>query len=509
MSESRLFTVRPLSRQPRNDLRDSFRVYLSPSSLTLLKIRAGDLCSLQQSDSPQKTAIAWTAVENIQNSVVQTSKVLQDCYGIKLGDKLTIIRLDDSLDEVTVVRLEECTDSDKLMNYGFLPDADKQHWEWALEYPLSKCEILSVGLVFDIELKGQRRSFKVAELQGQSSSTKTIFRFTKASTARIGDVKRKMTTVAKLEVQESGLGGISHQIRRINEILADFRSETHTVLMPHFYNLSRGLLIYGPKGTGKTLLLQKIQAAGWEKSFVIGSSTLSRSVGDGEAKLRKIFNDAVLSQPSVIFIDQVEFIAPRRMSHDSSSLAYVLCECIDALKSAKVLVVAATRHPNEVDDSLRTPHRLAIEIELSVPTAASRAHMLRAIRGESTEPSDSVIEFMAEKTHGYVGADLFALLQLSCRKARDRMITDSSIRNGTQDKASDIAVHRPGLLDEDDAGIHLTICEIDVIQAMQEVRPTAMREVFLETPRVRWSDIGGQHAIKRHLQKVVERPLKV
>ncbi|KAL1979915.1 hypothetical protein VTN96DRAFT_5000 [Rasamsonia emersonii] len=508
MSESRLFTVRPLSKQPKNDLRDWFRIYLSPSSLTFLKLRAGDLCFLQQSEGPPKTAIAWTALENIQNTVVQTSKVLQDCYGIKLGDKLTITRLDDSLDEVATVLLEECTDSDKLANYGSLLDADKQHWEWALEYPLSKCEILSVGLVFDMELKGQRRSFKVAELWAQSSSAKTIFRFTKASTVKIGDDKQKMARVAKLEVRESGLGGISDQIKRINQILVDFRSEMHPVSMPPFYKLSRGLLIYGPKGTGKTALLQKIEAAGWEKSFVIGSSTLSRSVGDGEAKLRKIFHDALLSQPSVIIIDQVEFIAPKRTSHDSSSLAYVLCESIDALRSAKVLVVAATRHPNDVDDSLRTPHRLAIEIELSVPTAAARAHMLRAMRGESTEPSDSLIEFMAEKTHGYVGADLFALLQLSCRKARDRLIMAGSIHNDIDGDVSDIAVPRADLPGEDNSGVPLTICEIDVIQAMQEVRPTAMKEVFLETPKVRWSDIGGQHSIKRHLQKVVERPLK-
>jgi AAA family ATPase len=403
---------------------------------------------------------------------------------------------------VDIIQLEDCSDPDKLVNYGTLCAADKVHWEWGLEYHLSKCEVLSVGLIFDAEMKGQRRSFKVTGISAQSATEKTIFRFTKTSTIKISEDTEKVARIANLQVRGSGLGGLCDQISRLNESLFDFNSQAHAVMMPSFYSLNRGVLIYGPKGTGKTSLLQRVEAAGWEKSFVIGSSTLSRSVGDGEAKLRKIFHDALLSQPSVIVIDQLEFVAPKRTSHESSSLAYALCESIDALANAKVLVVAATRHPNDVDDSLRTPHRLAIEIELSVPTASARAQILRAIRGVSTEPDDSILDMMAEKTHGYVGADLFALLQLSCRKARMRQrVIDVPLGMAETSSATTSQGH--------ESTVSLAISEADVIEAMQEVRPTAMREVFLETPKVRWSDIGGQYSIKRHLQKVVERPLRV
>src|SRR5687768_12397263 len=109
----RRWTVRPLSKQQRPDYKDSFRIHLAPSILLLLKLRAGDLCRLELVEGKPKTAIAWTATEKIQETVVQTSKVLQDCYGFKLGDKISITTEDEPLGEAVTVRLEECTEPAK------------------------------------------------------------------------------------------------------------------------------------------------------------------------------------------------------------------------------------------------------------------------------------------------------------------------------------------------------------------------------------------------------------
>jgi AAA family ATPase len=501
MSEARVFTLRPLAKAPRSDLRDSFRVYLSSSSLAYLKLSPGSLCSLHLEGGVKKTAIAWNAVGDIKNTVVQTTSILQERYGIKLGEKLTISRIEVPLNEAEKVHLEECSDPDKLSKYGPLTDAEISHWEWALEYPLLQCGVLSVDLVFETEIKGQCRAFKVVGISTPSVTDQTISLFTERSGLQIGGNGPKETETknhGSLKVTQEGLGGLSGQVQRINEMLVDFNLEALGAKMPGFYRLNRGILIHGPKGTGKSSLLRQIESAGWRKSFLIGSNLRS---SDGEAKLRKIFKDASQAGPSVILIDQIDFIAPKRTSLESSSLANALCESIDALGEAKVLVVAATRHPNDVDDSLRTPHRLSVEIEVSIPTAAARKDILCAIRDQSSEPSDSIIDFMAEKTHGYVGADLFALLQMTCRKARDRLLPSISLES---------TIHAPDAENpEKDDFSWLVINEDDVIAAMQEVRPTAMREVFLETPKVKWSDIGGQHALKKHLQKMVERPLKV
>ncbi|GAQ07766.1 ATPase family gene 2 protein [Aspergillus lentulus] len=486
MSDARLFTVRPLSKQARSDHKDAFRISLSSSSLAALKLRAGDICSVNTPGGSPKTAVAWTAAENIQSTVVQTSRTFQDCYEIKVGEKISINRAEDLLEGIDRVYITECSDVDRLTRYGGpIPPKEKDHWAFALRFPLSRCELVAVGLTFDVELIGQRRSFKVANIKTATRNpANTLFRFTDSSEIKIDDEFDGVPeeAPAAIQVKPSGLGGLSRQIDSINESLADFNL-VQKFRMPSFYEHSRGILLYGPKGTGKSALLHQIQAAGWKKTFSLGSSMFSRNIGDAEAKL--------------------DFIAPKRASLDSQSLTSVLCECLDLAKSALVLVVAATRHPNDVDDTLRTPHRLAIEIEMQVPTAQDRAEILRAICGSSSRQlNEALIDMIAEKTHGYVGADLFALLQLVCRKARQRQSCHSRSPTWPCDVTS---------TPDQVAGVELVdldIEESDVMLALQETRPTAMREVFLETPKVRWTDIGGQHDIKRRLQKAVERPLK-
>lgn len=510
MADVRSLTVRPLTKQstPKADNKDVFRIYLSSSSMASFRLRAGDLCSLTMAEGSAKTAIAWTAVENIQNTVVQTSRALQDRYNIKVGEKVAITRIDGCLQNLASVTLVDISDAEKIEKYGEIPADERHYWEWALESNLSRCEVLASGLVFDLDLKGQRRSFNVVAAQPQNagSTSHTIFRFIpKATKVSIGTDMGEAEEVKpshQITVQPGGLGGLSKQIEDINESLSDF-NEQRKLVMPSFYESNRGILIYGPKGTGKTTLLGQIEKAGWRQVFKIGSSTLGRSTSESESKLRNIFQEAMRSKPSVLIIDQLEFIAPKRTSLDSSSLAAVLCENLDAIRSASVLVVAATRHPNLVDDSLRTPHRLGTEIELQVPTAQDRAEILRVLRGPVTAGlSDSFLDLLAEKTHGYVGADLFALLQMICRKARQRQ----SLEQGLSLQNLEISPSPQG---EDGAGVELDIQISDMMSALQEVRPTAMREVFLETPKVRWSDIGGQKEIKERLQNAVERPLKV
>ncbi|KAF9892397.1 AAA+-type ATPase [Aspergillus nanangensis] len=512
MSEARLFTVRPLSKPTRSDHKDAFRVYLSASSLANLKLRVGDICSLTQPDGLAKTAIAWNATESIQNTVIQTSRTLQEFYGMKLGEKVYVHKIEGTLDAIETVYLTECSDGDRVSRYGSLSPSDLHHWAWALGYPLLRCEHLTVGLAFELELKGERRSFKVTALRSQNQNTdSTLLRFSEETKVSIGeDPEGGMDDRAPaICVKQGDLGGMSRQIEDINESLADFNSNSGRLVMPSFYEHSRGMLLYGPKGTGKTALLSQIQASGWKKTYNIGSSTFSRNTGDAEARLRKVFHEAARCQPSAIIIDQLEFLAPKRSSMEAQSLSSILCECLESVRGYLVLTVAATRHPNDVDDVLRTPHRLGTEIELQVPTAHDRAEILKAICGRSSPAlSGTLIDMIAEKTHGYVGADLFALLQAVCRKARRRYAHNDGQTSPRCNltMADDNELEDHGNLD--DGPVSLRIQETDVMLALQETRPTAMREVFLETPKVRWTDIGGQHDIKRRLQKAVERPLK-
>jgi AAA family ATPase len=474
--------------------------------LAALRLRADDLCCLTSAEGAPKTAIAWTAVENIQSTVVQTSRALQDCYGIKIGEKIGISRIDGALDDIESVFLIDCSDSEKIARFGSIASEERCHWEWALEFQLLRCEVLATGLIFELELKGQRRSFQLVNIQAQNSSpNRTIFRFTKTTKVCIGTEMEAPEELSSSDiiVQSTNLGGLSRQVEDINESLSDFNLDPRKPVMPTFYEHSRGILLYGPKGTGKTALLEQIEKAGWKQVFKIGTSSLGRSISESELKIRNIFQDAARSKPSVIIIDQLDFVAPKRTSLESQSLASVLCENLDAIRSASILLVAATRHPNNVDDALRTPHRFGAEIELQVPTAQDRAEILRAIRGPvSAGLTDELVEYLAEKTHGYVGADLFALLQMVCRKARQRQLLKQDSTHPDSDLPTEMENERH-------INVDLMIEETDIVSSLQEIRPTAMREVFLETPKVRWTDIGGQHEVKKRLQQAVERPLKV
>ncbi|KAI1982465.1 AAA+-type ATPase [Ophidiomyces ophidiicola] len=500
------FTVRPASRQPKNDSKEAFRIFMSPASLLQVHLIVGEPCQLQLGDGPTKTAIAWNAPEKVHDNVVQTSKLLQSLYGLKLGDKVTITEAKEPLRDIGLVRLEECSDPATISEHGELSDTDRLYWEWGLEHPLSRNEILAAGMIIEYELKKCRRAFKVVEFDpGSDPGGNTIARFTPQSQVKIGGPISSPAAEKVLQVDATGLGGLAPQIEQVNERMRDFTLRAQKIKMPSFYKSSGGILIHGAKGTGKSSLLARIESSGWRGVFPVKTSASSKIPGEADGKIRKIFADALKSQPSLISIDQLDFIAPKSGANDAPSLASILCEALDSIQDRHVLVVACTKHPNDVDDTLRTPHRLGIEIELPVPTGKGRAEILWALRGSDDQPCDMLLEKMAAQTHGYVGADLFSLLQLSCRKAQTRQF---SKLDQNYLRLEEESVDKKGEEPENDSKIPLVISEEDVISALQETRPTAMREVFLETPAVRWSDIGGQENIKRYLQKAVERPLR-
>lgn len=495
MSDGVRLAVQAFPRPARNDFKDAFRVHVSPGNLVLLKTRPGDLCRLRKVDdeageTPLHCAIAWSSPDRIPDTVVQTSKMLQELYSLKPKEKIQIMKDPDGLSDVDTVYLKEVT-----ADPAPIRDTDRRHWEWALRGPLENTEILTIGLPFDLPpLNGTRRKFKIIEIRSTRPhiTTQTLFKFTSESKVSLGTPEvAPVSSYAPLYVQPDGLGGLSRQLEQINEWLKDYDGHQMNIKMPEFYKSSGGILIFGPKGTGKSSLLSAIKAAGWRKVLTFNTTSMNRQGVSGEEALRKMFAEALQIQPSIIAIDQLDFVAPKRSSTggNETSVAPVLSELIDTIQGTNVLVVAAARNPNQVDDALRTPHRFGIEIELPVPTARERCEILRAIRGTGPRPTDDVLSLVAERTHGYVGADLFSLMQLACRKALSRYTQNTAVQVSSGEDFLDIS-------------------EDDVLSAMQEIRPTAMREVFLETPNVKWSDIGGQHDVKLRLRKAVERPIR-
>ena len=520
-TDNRTYTVRPFSKPARNDLKDVFRIYLSPSTLLLHKLRAGDACQIQNPGGRSKLAIAWTAPEKIQDTVVQTSKTLQSLYGLKLGDKISILGGDATIADVRSVQLAEVPRNGTALPYAGLTDDERAHWAWFLEHPLSRAEMIYPGMIFeDIELKNQRRSFKIESINA-AQGVCALYRMQAFSEIHLGCVPSQEPAVIDLPheilfVSSDGIGGLRRQLAQLNERLSVYNGEQRKLKLPAYYRPRRGgLILHGPPGTGKTLLLNKVAAAPWKKVLKIDMTIGGRHVGDSEAAVHRIFSDALASQPSVVIIDRLDTVAGKAASQESLrtiNIAPSLCEELNRLDGSRVFVIAATNRLRDVDEALRGPGYFEFDIEMPIPDSKSRIEILKIISGLPRSAAARELEGLGDRTHGFVGADLDRLVQLSVDKAKARVVgsclhidSEHVEFNGT---TLSNGVGGMGQVQTGDETV-IEVTETDLNGALLDIRPTAMREVFLETPKVRWSDIGGQPELKRSLKQAVEWPFKV
>lgn len=250
----------------------------------------------------------------------------------------------------------------------------------------------------------------------------------------------------------------------------------------------RGILLYGPSGTGKSMILNAVPYE-WPDCHTIrinGPEIVSKYLGGTEESLRDYFKEATKYSPSLILIDEIDSLVPSRGADETSEVdsrvIATMLTLLDGL-TGQVVVIGATNRPGSIDLSLRRPGRFDQELEISIPTVEGRFDILKkqfAKMGQKRSGlSQDQIHEIASKTHGYVGADLVSLT----REAIMKCISQST-----------------------DLGV-VQVNYDDILQAMQEVRPSAMREIVLEMPKVKWSDIGGQEVLKRKLREMVQLPL--
>ncbi|MCJ1226272.1 AAA+-type ATPase [Toensbergia leucococca] len=496
MIEYRLYSVRPLSKPARTDLKDAFRIYISPVTLLEHDLQAGHTCLVHLPEGSPLPAIAWPASEKIQDSVVQMSKFLQSLYGFRLGDKISITRCNASIANIQTVELSEILPLESKLSPKALDDSDRGYWAWSVKHHLLKADILCPSMVFDdLEANGEKRSFKVDAIN--SGQIKALYRFQSTSNIEIRsgpseDVDITTHRKGHLEINDDGIGGLSKQVKDVNEYLAAYSNSPPEVEVPATYQPRWGnLILHGPPGTGKSMLLKKVAAAGWQKVFMIDGDT---SDYHSKMAIRGVFAEAHRHQPSVIIIDDLELVAGRGASREETSsinIAQSLRKELDGLSDgvARVLVLAATKSIKDIDPTLRSPGRFSLEIEIPVPDLIARADILKLHMG-LLEGADVVeIEKLSDRTHGYVGADLKKLFHWAVRNAILRA------KYGATPVGDKATVARTVESDWNDALLH--------------VRPTAMREVFIEKPNVRWSDVGGQYEIKRRLEEAIKWPFKV
>lgn len=272
----------------------------------------------------------------------------------------------------------------------------------------------------------------------------------------------------------------------------------------------RGILLHGPPGTGKTMLLRCVaHECDAHVLTVNGPLIVSKYLGETEQVLRDMFAEAIKYQPSILFMDEIDSLAPKRglddsMESDSRVVATLLTMMDGMGESGRVVVVGATNRPNSIDPALRRPGRFDQEVEVGIPDVEARKDILtkqlNRMNASKCALSQEDIQAVALKTHGYVGADLSALCREAVMKTIARGLSGGAVGSSIAALASSSG------FSELDSSIKVELGDLEA--ALVDVRPSAMREIFLEMPKVSWSDIAGQHDLKQKLIEVVQLPLE-
>ncbi|MBN1236504.1 MAG: CDC48 family AAA ATPase [Methanotrichaceae archaeon] len=298
------------------------------------------------------------------------------------------------------------------------------------------------------------------------------------------------------DISYEDIGGLSQEIREIREMIeVPLR---HPELFSRLgINPPRGVLLHGPPGTGKTLIARAV-AGETDANFISisGPEIVSKFYGESEQRLRQIFDEAAKTAPSIIFIDEIDSIAPKREEVSGDLERRVVAQLLalmDGLSSrGEVIVIAATNRPNALDPAIRRGGRFDREIEIGIPSKNGRLEVLYVhTRGMPLDESLDLLD-IADATHGYVGADLYALCKEAAMRTLERALPDLDVKE-------DIPVE---IVES------LRVTREDFQEALKKIEPSAMREVFVEVAEVRWDEVGGLEPAKQSLIEAVEWPLK-
>ena len=292
------------------------------------------------------------------------------------------------------------------------------------------------------------------------------------------------------------IGGLEDEIQRVREMV-ELPMKHPQIFKKLGIEPPQGVLLHGPPGTGKTLLAKAVANETSASFFSIaGPEIISKYYGESEQQLREIFEDAKDDSPSIIFIDELDSIAPKREDVTGEVERRVVAQLLtmmDGLDSrGQVIVIAATNRVDSVDPALRRPGRFDREIEIGVPDEVGRKEVLQ-IHTRGMPLSDGVdLDHLADETHGFVGADIESLGKEAAMKALRRYLPKIDLDE------EDIP---PSLIDR------MIVNKKDFQGALNEVEPSAMREVLVELPKITWEDVGGLEDPKQQVKEAVEWPL--
>jgi len=456
-------------------------VRIDPDLTKLLGLKTGDVLEITNPLNGKKTAaILWPGyIEDAGTKIIRIDGSVRRNIGVSMDERVEVRRIEvKSADSVTFAPVDQ---SIRL--------SDPQLLSQILEN-----RVVSSGDVLTFPIMGNRLDLAVVNFHPKADAV-IILRKTKIVWEEKPIQQDQLKSKAK-RVTYDDIGGLSNEIQKIREMI-ELPMRHPEIFQRLGIQPPKGLLLYGPPGTGKTLLARAV-ANETDAHFInlSGPEIMSKFYGQSEENLRNVFKEAQENAPSIIFIDEIDSIAPKRSETQGEVERRVVSQLLslmDGLESrGNVVVIAATNRPNAIDEALRRPGRFDREIEIGVPDKNGRLEILQIHTRGMPLDKDVDLDALAKRTHGFVGADLQHVAKEAAMKTLRRILPKINLEEEIPAEVLE----------------SLTITKADFEAALTEVEPSALREVFIQKPQETWDDVGGLEDVKQYLRESIEWPLK-
>ena len=499
-------------------------IRLDPTTLLKLQLSPGDIVEIR--GKKKTTAKVWRADrQDWDQGLVRIDNFIRQNAGVSIGEKVTIKKVEAPEAKKLVLALpESMTQGGPELQFGeHANEIIKRH---ILKRPVFRGDIIPIINSMSQPMTESLTTSQVIPLvavETEPSNTivlvteETLIELRKKPVQGYEKATRGVTTY-------EDIGGLGAEIMRVREMIE--MPMKHPELFAHL-NIEppKGVILYGPPGTGKTLIAKAVaNESGASFHYIAGPEIVGKFYGESEERLRKIFEEATQDAPSVIFIDEIDSIAPKRENVTGEVERRVVAQLLTLLdgmvERGQVVVIGATNRVDAIDPALRRPGRFDREIHIGVPDTKDRYEILQihtrgmpierdeepeelekveteadeaALERERKEKADKYLMSLAERTQGFVGADLLALVQEAAMRC---------LRENLPDLDLEKEAIPPERLEK------IVVTKKNFEDALMEAEPSALREIYVEMPNVSWNDVGGLDEAKQSITEAVEWPIK-
>jgi transitional endoplasmic reticulum ATPase len=460
---------------------------LDPNALLTLRLSPGDIIEIEGKRST--AAKVWRADrQDWSQDYIRIDGFIRQNAGVGIGDRVKIRKAKYS----DALRIILAPPSGSQMQYG--EEAADLIRRQTIKRPIVSGDILPIMSSGAHPFVGRMEAVPLVVTGTEPSGVVVICERTEI--VLLEKPAKGVASVKATGTTYENVGGLRAEVQRVREMI-ELPMKHPEVFQKLGIEPPKGVLLHGPPGTGKTLIAKAVaNESGANFLSIAGPEIMSKYYGESEQRLREIFEDAQKAAPSIVFIDEIDSIAPKRGEVTGEVERRVVAQLLammDGLKErGQVVVIGATNRVEAIDPALRRPGRFDREIEIGVPDRAGRVEIMQIHVRNMPIAEDVNLEGLADRTHGFVGADINALCKEAAMRALRRYLPDLTTEDDIPQEIID----------------KMAVTSQDFEEALKEIEPSAMREVLVELPLVNWKDVGGLGPLQQELIEAIEWPLK-